>query len=186
VSTSDILACVVTPVPRANTSHAMTLQRQHRRPAKCVRPVWRVHPCARLRTLWQQQVGAERRLTRLQQPGHSNQRLSGALASCTLSVLLCGVSCVHRELAVGPVAVTSLLISASLKNLVPGSAGITNPVSCSARGCLEGALQLPMGVVPLPTRAPLRALTHSVPATRVCLALASTWHAGQPFPRTRE
>ncbi|PNH07849.1 Proton/sulfate cotransporter 2 [Tetrabaena socialis] len=32
-----------------------------------------------------------------------------------------------RQLAVGPVAVTSLLIGSSLKELVPGSAGITNP-----------------------------------------------------------
>lgn len=32
-----------------------------------------------------------------------------------------------KELAVGPVAVTSLLISSSLKELVPGAEDITNP-----------------------------------------------------------
>lgn len=32
-----------------------------------------------------------------------------------------------RELAIGPVAITSLLISAALKDLVPGSADIVDP-----------------------------------------------------------
>lgn len=34
-----------------------------------------------------------------------------------------------RQLAVGPVAVTSLLIGAGLKSLVPGAEDITNPNS---------------------------------------------------------
>lgn len=34
-----------------------------------------------------------------------------------------------RELAVGPVAVTSLLISSSLKNVIPGADEISNPNS---------------------------------------------------------
>lgn len=43
-------------------------------------------------------------------------------------VLVYAVFGSSRELAVGPVAVTSLLISSSLKEVVPGSADITNPV----------------------------------------------------------
>jgi sulfate transporter 4 len=51
--------------------------------------------------------------------------LYGAL----LPVLVYAVFGSSKELAVGPVAVTSLLISSSLKEVVPGSVDITNPVS---------------------------------------------------------
>jgi sulfate transporter 4 len=46
-----------------------------------------------------------------------------------LPVLVYSVFGSSKELAVGPVAVTSLLISSSLKEVVPGSSDITNPVS---------------------------------------------------------
>lgn len=46
-----------------------------------------------------------------------------------LPVLVYAVFGSSKELAVGPVAVTSLLISSSLKEVVPGSIDITNPVS---------------------------------------------------------
>lgn len=48
-----------------------------------------------------------------------------------LPVLVYAVFGSSKELAVGPVAVTSLLISSSLKEVVPGSVDITNPVSRS-------------------------------------------------------
>lgn len=53
-----------------------------------------------------------------------------------LPVLVYAVFGSSKELAVGPVAVTSLLISSSLKEVVPGSVDITNPVSeaCPASG----------------------------------------------------
>lgn len=53
-----------------------------------------------------------------------------------LPVLVYAVFGSSKELAVGPVAVTSLLISSSLKEVVPGSVDITNPVSetCLAVG----------------------------------------------------
>lgn len=51
--------------------------------------------------------------------------LYGAFLPCLVYALF-GSS---RQLAVGPVAVTSLLISSSLRDLVPGSEDITNPVS---------------------------------------------------------
>jgi hypothetical protein len=49
-----------------------------------------------------------------------------------LPVLVYAVFGSSKELAVGPVAVTSLLISSSLKEVVPGSVDITNPVGGTA------------------------------------------------------
>lgn len=49
-----------------------------------------------------------------------------------LPVLVYSVFGSSKELAVGPVAVTSLLISSSLKEVVPGSSDITNPVSVAS------------------------------------------------------
>lgn len=49
--------------------------------------------------------------------------LYGCFTPC-LAYALLGTS---RQLAVGPVAVTSLLIASKLKQIVPGAASITNP-----------------------------------------------------------
>lgn len=73
---------------------------------------------------------------------HVGKKGQGLSIVLPLPVLTCVTSSVYglygaflpaafgssKELAVGPVAVTSLLISSSLKGVVPGSADITNPV----------------------------------------------------------
>lgn len=50
-----------------------------------------------------------------------------AVAGAFMPVLVYALFGSSRELAVGPVAVTSLLISSSLKALLPGAEEITNP-----------------------------------------------------------
>lgn len=51
------------------------------------------------------------------------------LYGCFTPCLAYAVLGTSRQLAVGPVAVTSLLIASKLKQIVPGSSSITNPNS---------------------------------------------------------
>ena len=55
--------------------------------------------------------------------------LYGALVPC----LVYSIFGSSRQLAVGPVAVTSLLISSGMKNIVPGSGGQCSPTWCRVR-----------------------------------------------------